>query len=75
MSCGCCCCCCGGCWPSAELAREKSLGLRPHLVHPESSERMYVMDKGGELVTIDPNRYLSAYKHRPKDQNPLYTTT
>lgn len=36
---------------------------------------MYVMDKGGELVTIDPNRYLSAYKHRPKDQNPLYTTT
>jgi hypothetical protein len=38
------------------LAREKSLGLHPVMVSPESKERLTVMDKGGELVTIDPNR-------------------
>jgi hypothetical protein len=42
---------------AAELAREKSLGLHPVMVSPESKERLTVMDKGGELVTIDPNRY------------------
>jgi hypothetical protein len=60
---------------TAELAREKSLGLRPKLVDPESEERLYVMDKGGERFFINPTTYLAAYQHNPKQENPLYITT
>jgi len=59
----------------SQQANIRAMGLKPVLVRPEDEEAKYVWTKDKDLFLIDRERYLNAYDHNPKRQNPLYTTT
>ena len=59
----------------SQQANIRAMGLKPVLVKPEDEEAKYVWTKDKDLFLIDSDRYLQAYDHNPKRQNPLYTTT